>query len=276
MQVTSSKSDPQRLGASAHEFSDLHLPLVSSAVGAASKLADRRKQMALLATTKRVATSALALVGAAKGASGDCSNKAAVSKVDDAATQFQLDCAELTRQLETATGDAGALSAIAANVQRSMQNMGSTDDAQPDGTYLQYNAALVATAKKLALTAPDVLSVQASSVVTTLRDIASIYNAMVGDARMLTVLSNNHETNGVLSSSVQELGASLVGLVQACKAVQANGEDVDTRRALSSTMQQVSGNVATLFAALQLGVKGIRACEAAMQVCAHSLRRLSS
>lgn len=40
-------------------------------------------------------------------AAGDSANKEAHSKVDDAAMKFQLDSAELTRLLETATGDAG-------------------------------------------------------------------------------------------------------------------------------------------------------------------------
>eukprot|EP01134_Creolimax_fragrantissima_P001817 CFRG1817T1 len=278
--VSACKGEPQKLGMCVSEFAELFLPLVSSAAGAASKLAKRNKQQDLLEQSKVVTSSALTLALAARDAGGDRRDAKAHAAVDNAAVQFQLDISSFMRMLEAETGDAGAMSAIIANLQRSIQILSlpantihEDDDDDTDDERVSLSALIMDMqhgTKHVASTLPGILSVPPQELKVPMRTLAAAFNELSTITK--TVLENarstestgGHEDANVLSANVTELGTSLVGLVTIGKNLQANNTDYEARQQLVGATTVVSDNVGRVFSALQSSSRGFRACENAI------------
>ncbi|KNC83010.1 hypothetical protein SARC_04713 [Sphaeroforma arctica JP610] len=266
--LSACKGEPQKLGANVSEFAELFLPLVSNAAGAASKLAKRNKQQSLLEQSKVVAQSSLALTIAARAAGGDRRDTKAHATVDNAAVQFQLDISAFCRKLEADTGEAGAMSAIVASLQRSIQALGlpaegadGTDDDDESASAIVVN--LQQNTKQIASSLPTVLSANPAELKDPMRTLAAQYNELSTLTKQLAEKTGSGENDDadVLKSSVTQLGQSLVGLANSGKNLQANPSDFEARQQLARSTAGVSDSVGNVFGALQASSRGFIACE---------------
>jgi talin len=261
--ASAAKSEPEKLGHAVASISTFFPPLAAASVGAASKTVNNDQQMALLDQTKTLAESGLQLMYAAKESGGNPAATETHANINEAVGNMREAVSDLMTTLETARTQSGVVSGLVTVIGKNISKIDEPIVGEVDSTFVEYQEQMMKAAKVVALKAQDIVGkggTNPSELGNLAREVTTAYSELANHCRGALATADDEDISRRLKAAVQELGDSLVDLVQAAGNVQNNPTDASSKRELSDTARQVASKVTFVLSALQAGAQGTQAC----------------
>eukprot|EP00124_Ichthyophonus_hoferi_P002808 Ihof_evm4s210 gene=Ihof_evmTU4s210 len=263
--VASTNGQSQNLESSLALLAENFLTLTSASTGAATKLSDRKSQQILLDKVKITAEEALKIVTAVQESISDQNKINTKMSLDDAVVELQLGLSELLDQVTANSGEEGGIGLIAAQVRRITASLDNQYRQLEDvgHSHLQYISLAQDHAQGLVANIAEIYNVNPDGLLDNLRLIADQFDQLVMCCKGAIATTDDEEMQLVFHNSSKALSQSFSTLVAEVSSYH-NNPDSDLRKHLVALSQPIAKDISTLFIALQKGMKGIRACDIAM------------
>ncbi|XP_012433052.4 talin-1 isoform X2 [Taeniopygia guttata] len=262
--AAAARAEASQLGHKVSQMAQYFEPLITAAVGAASKTPNHQQQMNLLDQTKTLAESALQMLYTAKEAGGNPKQAGHTQEALEEAVQMMKEAVEdLTTTLNEAASAAGVVGGMVDSITQAINQLDEGPMGEPEGTFVDYQTTMVKTAKAIAVTVqemvtksttnPDELGILANQ-------LTHDYGQLAQEAKPAALTAENEEIGSHIKRRVQELGHGCAALVTKAGALQCSPSDAYTKKELIETARKVSEKVSHVLAALQAGNRGTQAC----------------
>ncbi|NXH92373.1 TLN1 protein, partial [Edolisoma coerulescens] len=262
--AAAARAEASQLGHKVSQMAQYFEPLITAAVGAASKTPNHQQQMNLLDQTKTLAESALQMLYTAKEAGGNPKQAAHTQEALEEAVQMMKEAVEdLTTTLNEAASAAGVVGGMVDSITQAINQLDEGPMGEPEGTFVDYQTTMVKTAKAIAVTVqemvtksttnPDELGILANQ-------LTHDYGQLAQEAKPAALTAENEEIGSHIKRRVQELGHGCAALVTKAGALQCSPSDAYTKKELIESARKVSEKVSHVLAALQAGNRGTQAC----------------
>ncbi|XP_055955771.1 talin-2-like isoform X4 [Patella vulgata] len=257
------KREPENLGHLITTITSYFEPLSYSAIGTASRNNNSKQQMNILDQTKTVAESALQFVYAAKEGAGNPKSSHAHQPIDNAADDMKDVLIDLLQTMEEAASQTGVVSSMIDSISKSITKIDERIAVGEKASFVDYQTDMVRLAKQIARTAQDMTG-KSTTNVSDLGQLANQmtrdYSQLVSNSRGAVSSTTNVDVSHRIQSTVQDLGKSMIEIVQDAGNLQMNPTDEYARRDLSDHARSISEKVSFILAALQAGSRGTQAC----------------
>ena len=240
------KGEAEKLGHLVTQFAMYTEPLSHGAVGAASNITNNKRQMTILDQSKTVAESVMQLLMASKEGGGNPKAQQHHKGIDDCADTVKDNLQEYIVTLEEAASSAGIVSTMVDTLTKAI---GKTEDKLTPNdkmAYVDFQTRMVRLAKQIAQYAQDMVgkaSTDPSQIGAIANQLTRDYRTLADQCRGAVATTTNFETGQRIKEAVQELGKSVVSLVQDAGNVHADPTDVYAKRDLSEHSKKVTSDV---------------------------------
>uniref|UniRef100_A0A8D2NAA9 Talin 2 n=1 Tax=Zonotrichia albicollis TaxID=44394 RepID=A0A8D2NAA9_ZONAL len=221
--ATAARGEAAQLGHKVTQLASYFEPLVSAAVGVASKTLNHQQQMTVLDQSKTLAESALQILYAAKEGGGNPKASHTHDAITEAAQLMKEAVDDIMVTLNEAASEVGMVGGMVDSIAEAMTKLDEGTPPDPKGTFVDYQTTVVKYSKAIAVTAQEMIGFQ-------------------------------------IRTRVQELGHGCIFLVQKAGALQICPTDSYTKRELIECARAVTEKVSLVLSALQAGNKGTQAC----------------
>ncbi|KAL1132788.1 hypothetical protein AAG570_010740 [Ranatra chinensis] len=258
---TAAKGEAENIGHSVTQLVVYIEPLVSSCIAVSSNMSNSKQQTHLLDQAKSVTEAALQFVHATNECGGN--PKKLHPDLDDCAEGCRETLADLSNTLEKITTHEGVVSGVVDNINRAVTRLNDLSTShrsslvlETGDSYVDYQTRMVREAKEIARIAQEMVIKRQGGQLSA--DLSHHYTRLAQDCVGARVTSNNPEVASRLTTSVQQLGSSVINIVTSAAACLS--EDEISVRNLSESGRDVSEKVAHVLSALQAGSRGTQAC----------------
>uniref|UniRef100_T1J0N6 FERM domain-containing protein n=1 Tax=Strigamia maritima TaxID=126957 RepID=T1J0N6_STRMM len=258
------KGEAEKLGHAVTYLVNYFNPLVSNAIGSATKTTNSKLQMSLLDQTKTVTECALQLIYAAKEGGGNPKAIHVRNDIDDAADAMRDSLQDLLQTLETIATESGVVTGLVETINKAI---GKIDERMlgysEDDSFVDYQTRMVNACKEIARTAQEMVTKSGSNPAelgSLAANLSHNYARLSDDSRGAVAVTTNNDVAVRIRSSVQDLGISCIDLVKVAGNCQACPGDHYAERDLTENARLVAERVSYVLAALQAGSRGTQAC----------------
>ncbi|ESO89699.1 hypothetical protein LOTGIDRAFT_218488 [Lottia gigantea] len=257
------KREPENLGHLSTTIASYFEPLAYSAIGTASRNLNSKQQMNILDLTKTVAESALQFLYASKEGGGNQKATHAHQPIDNAADDMKDVLIDLLQTMEEAASQTGVVSSMIDSISKSIAKIDERVAVGEKASFVDYQTEMVRLAKQIARSAQDMTG-KSTTDVSELGHLANQmtrdYSQLVSNSRGAVSSTTNVDVSHRIQSTVQDLGKSLIEIVQDAGNLQMNPSDTYAQKDLSDHARSISEKVSFILAALQAGSRGTQAC----------------
>uniref|UniRef100_A0A8D2N7S4 Talin 2 n=1 Tax=Zonotrichia albicollis TaxID=44394 RepID=A0A8D2N7S4_ZONAL len=261
--ATAARGEAAQLGHKVTQLASYFEPLVSAAVGVASKTLNHQQQMTVLDQSKTLAESALQILYAAKEGGGNPKASHTHDAITEAAQLMKEAVDDIMVTLNEAASEVGMVGGMVDSIAEAMTKLDEGTPPDPKGTFVDYQTTVVKYSKAIAVTAQEMMTKS----VTNPEELGGLASQMTNDyghlalqGRMAAATAEPEEIGFQIRTRVQELGHGCIFLVQKAGALQICPTDSYTKRELIECARAVTEKVSLVLSALQAGNKGTQAC----------------
>ncbi|CAO1372381.1 unnamed protein product [Diamesa serratosioi] len=262
---SSAKKNAESLGHAVNQVARHIVPLTTGAIGSCSYVVHSGQQSILIDQAKSVIESSVQLIQVAKEAGGNPRAAHLHPELDECVESTREAILELNSTMERLSTENGVVTGLIEQISRSISRI--TDKRQSlmnvsiHETFVDYQTRMVQSAKEIARYANEINSKAAhdpTKLAPLSVEMTRHYTQLAIDSVGASGLTTSPDVAIRIKNTVQDLGRSVTGLIQATTGVRK--DDASSLVETSKGARDVSEKVSQVLAALQAGSRGTQAC----------------